>query len=249
MMDMTQIESADQPSIREAPATTKRLLPPPAAFAAAANVRDPAIYEQARRDPSAFWAEQATRLSWRRGWDRVLEWGPPWAKWYVGGYLNASENCVDRHLATWRKNKAAIIWEGEPGDQRVLTYRDLHREVGRAATVLRRLGVQPGDRVALYMPVIPELPIAMLACARLGAVHAVVFSGYSPEALRDRITDSGARVVITADGGYHRGNLVPLKDNVDVALTECPTVEHTLVVRRVGEQQLAVAMRSQRGCP
>ena len=246
MMDMTQIESADQPSIREAPATTKRLLPPPAAFAAAANVRDPAIYEQARRDPSAFWAEQATRLSWRRGWDHVLEWGPPWAKWYVGGYLNASENCVDRHLATWRKNKAAIIWEGEPGDQRVLTYRDLHREVGRVATVLRRLGVQPGDRVALYMPVIPELPIAMLACARLGAVHAVVFSGYSPEALRDRITDSGARVVITADGGYHRGNLVPLKDNVDVALTECPAVEHTLVVRRVGEQQLAVAMRSQR---
>jgi acetyl-CoA synthetase len=231
---------------RGVPMTEQTLIAPPPAFAAAANVRDPAIYEHARRDPVAFWAEQATQLSWRRAWERPLDWETPWAKWFVGGSLNASENCVDRHLATWRKNKAAIIWEGEPGDQRVLTYRDLHREVGRAATVLRRLGVASGDRVAIYMPVIPELPIAMLACARLGAVHAVVYSGYSPDALADRVADCGARVIITTDAGYHRGNIVALKDNVDVALTACPTVERVLVVRRAGEQQASVTMRPQR---
>jgi acetyl-CoA synthetase len=249
MMDLIEQEHQGREALhgkRELAMPEPALIPPPPAFAAAANVHDPAIYEHARRDPVAFWAEQATRLSWRRPWDRPLEWETPWAKWFVGGSLNASENCVDRHLATWRKNKAAIIWEGEPGDQRVLTYRDLHREVGRAAAVLRRLGVGPGDRVAIYMPVIPELPIAMLACARLGAVHAVVFSGYSSEALADRVADCGARVLITADAGYHRGNIVPLKDNADVALADCPSIERVLVVRRAGEQQASVSMAPQR---
>jgi acetyl-CoA synthetase len=219
------------------------LIPPPTAFAAAANVRDAAIYDRARSDPAAFWAEQATRLEWSQAWERVLDWQTPWAKWFVGGRLNACANCVDRHLTTWRRNKAAILWEGEPGDTRVLTYRDLAREVAQAAAVLRNLGVQPGDRVALYMPMIPELAIAILACARLGAVHAVVYSGYSPEALRDRVNDCGARVLVTADAGYHRGNIVPLKDQADVALAECPTVDRALVVRRVGEQVQAVNMR------
>jgi acetyl-CoA synthetase len=246
LIERSNEEQAGPAGERGSPMTEQALIPPPPAFAAAANVRDPAIYEHARHDPVTFWAEQATRLNWRHTWERPLEWETPWAKWFVGGSLNASENCVDRHLATWRKNKAALIWEGEPGDQRVLTYRDLHREVGRAATVLRRLGVAAGDRVAIYMPVIPELPIAMLACARLGAVHAVVYSGYSPDALADRLADCGARVVITADAGYHRGNIVPLKDNVDVALATCPTVERVLVVRRAGEQQASVSMRRPR---
>jgi acetyl-CoA synthetase len=246
LIERSNEEQADPTRERGVLMTEQTLISPPPAFAAAANVRDPAIYEHAQRDPAAFWAEQATRLNWRRAWDRPLDWETPWAKWFVGGSLNASENCVDRHLATWRKNKAAIIWEGEPGDQRVLTYRDLHREVGRVATVLRRLGVGSGDRVAIYMPVIPELPIAMLACARLGAVHVVVYSGYSPDALADRVADCGARVIVTADAGYHRGNIVPLKDNVDVALSACQGVERVLVVRRAGEQQTSIAMRPQR---
>jgi acetyl-CoA synthetase len=225
---------------------TRELIAPPAVFAANANVRDPAIYERARHDPVAFWAEQASRLSWRRPWDNVLEWQAPWARWFSGGYLNACENAVDRHLVSWRRNKAAFIWEGEPGDTRVLTYLDLHREVCRAAFVLRALGVQKGDRVVLYMPIIPELPIAILACARLGAIHAVVYSGYSSEALADRINDCGAHVVVTADAGYHRGNVVPLKDQVDVALAGCPEVRHVLVVRRVGDQSLPAAMTTGR---
>jgi acetyl-CoA synthetase len=205
-------------------------------------VRDASIYERASRDPEGFWAEQAARLSWRRPWERVLEWEAPWAKWFSGGYLNACENCVDRHLLTWRRNKAALIWEGEPGDGRVLTFRGLHREVCRAASVLRRLGVGAGDRVAIYMPVIPEQAIAALACARIGAVHVMVHSRYSPEALRDRILDAGARILITADGGYYRGNVLPLKDQADAAVAECPEVRHVLTVRRVGEQALPVRM-------
>jgi acetyl-CoA synthetase len=167
-------------------------------------------------------------------------------QWFIGGELNAAYNCVDRHLATWRRNKAALIWEGEPGDRRVLTYRDLHREVAQTAAVLRGLGVRAGDRVALYLPMIPELPIAMLACARLGAIHAVVFSGYSPEALRDRINDCGARLLITADAGYHRGNAVPLKESVDAVLDACPNIERVLVVRRAGEQTQLPAMAAGR---
>jgi acetyl-CoA synthetase len=222
------------------------LIPPPPSFAANANVRDASIYERGRRDPEGFWAEQAARLSWRHVWDRVLEWQAPEARWFVGGYLNACENCVDRHLTTWRRNKAAIIWEGEPGEERVLTYHDLRRAVGHAAAALRALGVQPGDRVAIYMPVIPELPVAILACARLGAVHVVIYSGFSPDAVRDRINDSGARVLLTADGGYRRGNIIPLKDQADVALAECPGVQRVLVVRRLGEQTLPVYMAAGR---
>src|SRR5881392_1008937 len=199
-----------------------RVFPPSDEFRRQANVSDPAIYDRARTDLGAFWAEEAEHLDWFKPWDRVLEWKVPWAKWFIGGELNVTYNCVDRHAKSWRKTKAAIIWEGEPGEERVLTYRDLYREVNVAAAALRELGVQKGDRVALYMPMIPELPIAMLACARLGATHSVVFGGFSPEALRDRINDCECKVVVTADGGYRRGGVVPLKDNVDAALTDAP---------------------------
>lgn len=224
------------------PASALQTISPSPAFTDAANIHDPSIYERAAHDRAAFWAEQAARLTWRRPWDQVVEWQPPSVQWFLGGQLNVCENCVDRHLATWRRNKAALIWEGEPGDRRVLTYRDLYREVAQTAAVLRQLGVKAGDRVALYMPMIPELPIAMLACARLGAIHAVVYSGYSPEALRDRINDCGARLLITADGGYHRGNIVSLKESVDGMLDACPSVEQVLVVRRIGEQTQTPAM-------
>ncbi|MGE5507630.1 MAG: acetate--CoA ligase [Chitinophagales bacterium] len=211
----------------------ERSFPPPPALAATARARDPELYASAARDPEAFWAEQAAALDWFRLWDRVLDWdNPPFARWFVGGRLNASYNCLDRHLGTWRRNKAALLWEGEPGESRVLTYQDLHREVCRCANALRRLGVTRGDRVTLYLPMIPELVIAMLACARLGAAHSVVFAGYSVEALRDRLRDAGSNLVVTADGGYRRGNVVPLKRNVDDALAQCPEVRTVLVVRR-----------------
>jgi acetyl-CoA synthetase len=211
------------------------ILPTPT-FASQANVRDLQIYQRARRDLATFWAEQSNRLTWRRPYDHTLDWRPPSAQWFSAGQLNACENCVDRHLTTWRRNKAAILWEGEPGDRRVLTFRDLYVDVAKAAAVLRRLGVRKGDRVAIYLPMIPELVISILACARLGVIHAVVYSGYSPAALRDRINDCGARLLITADAGYHRGNVVPLKENVDGVLGTCPSIERVLVVRRMGEQ-------------
>ena len=223
-----------------------RRFPPPPEFAAQANVRDPAVYQRAHDDPEGFWAQAAERLDWFRRWDRVLDWQAPWAKWFIGGQLNASYNCVDRHLTTWRRNKAALIWEGEPGDTRVLTYRDLYREVNRFAGVLKGLGVQKGDRVVFYMPMIPELAIGMLACARLGAPHTVVFGGFSAEALRDRINDSQGKLVITADGGWRRGNIVPLKDTADVAVAECPSVERVLVVSRVGTEVRPVQMQEGR---
>ncbi|MGZ3666553.1 MAG: AMP-binding protein, partial [Ktedonobacterales bacterium] len=223
-----------------------RRFPPPPEFVAAANVRDPSVYQRAHDDPEGFWAEAANRLDWYQRWDRVLEWNAPWAKWFVGGQLNASYNCVDRHIATWRRNKAAIIWEGEPGDTRVLTYRDLYREVNRFAAVLRDLGIQKGDRVAFYMPMIPELAIGMLACARIGAPHTVIFGGFSAEALRDRINDSQAKLCVTADGGWRRGSVVPLKDTTDTAVAECPTIEHVLVVRRVGADVRQVTMQDGR---
>ncbi|MFN8522931.1 MAG: acetate--CoA ligase [Chloroflexota bacterium] len=208
---------------------------PSAAFKSQANLADPAIYQTAAADPEAFWAEKAKDLDWIKPYERVLEWNCPWAKWFVGGQLNASANCVDRHTRTWRKNKAAIIWEGEPGDSRVLTYGDLYREVNRCAAALKRLGLAKGDRVAIYMGMVPELPIAMLACARLGALHTVIFGGFSPESIRDRILDCEAKLVITADGGWRRGGKVPLKDNADKAVAECPTVEHMLVVNRTDD--------------
>ncbi|MFN3974825.1 MAG: acetate--CoA ligase [Dehalococcoidia bacterium] len=211
-----------------------RTFPPPEGLRERANARDPRIYEEGRRNPLGFWAQAAEELHWFRKWDKVLEWDPPYAKWFVGGKLNASYNCIDRHLSTFRKNKAAIIWEGEPGDQRVLTYQDLHREVCRFANTLKAMGVRKGDRVTIYLPMIPELPIAMLACARIGAPHSVVFGGFSADALRDRIQDAEAKVLITADGGYRRGGVVPLKLNADEAVAQCPTVEKVVVVRRIG---------------
>ena len=208
----------------------QRRFPPPAGFAAQANGTR-ALYDAAR-DPEAFWAEQARALTWIRPWDRVLEWTPPHAKWFVGGVLNVSANCLDRHLAGALRNKAAIVWEGEPGDRRVLTYWDLAREVRRAANALKQLGVHKGDRVAIYLPMIPEAAIAMLACARIGAVHSVIFGGFSAESVRDRVNDATAKVLITADAGYRRGQVVPLKRMADHAMAEAPTIEHCIVVQR-----------------
>ena len=205
---------------------------PPAAFAAEANVRDPKIYETAAADPEAFWAGQAAELEWSTPWTRVLDWRPPHAKWFVGGQLNASVNCLDRHVRGWRRNKAAIIWEGEPGDRRTMTYWELYRDVCQFANVLKSLGVRKHDRVAIYLPLVPELAIAMLACARIGAVHSVVFGGFSAESLRDRINDQHARVLVTADGGYRRGNVVPLKRVADEAIAQAPSIEKVVVVQR-----------------
>jgi acetyl-CoA synthetase len=204
----------------------------PETFRRNAVVRDDSIYAEAERDPQAFWSRFAEELEWSRRWDRVLEWQPPHAKWFVGGKLNASVNCVDRHVRGPRRNKAALIWEGEPGDRRTLTYFDLFRQVSAFANVLKSLGVKKGDRVAIYMPLVPELAIAMLACARIGAVHSVVFGGFSAESLRDRINDAKARLLITADGGYRRGQIVPLKQVVDEAVADTPSIENVIVVQR-----------------
>jgi acetyl-CoA synthetase len=221
--------------------TENRAFPPSEAFRAQANVRDTAVYEQAARDPEAFWASFAAELEWSRPWTQVLEWNPPHAKWFVGGTINASVNCLDRHVRTARRNKAALIWEGEPGDRRTLTYYDLHREVCQFANVLKSLGVTRGDRVAIYLPLIPELAIAMLACARIGAVHSVVFGGFSAESLRDRINDAQARLLVTADGGFRRGGVVALKKVADEALADTPSIEHAVIVRR-GQSDIPVTM-------
>jgi len=217
-----------------------RVFAPPEGFASEAFVpsRDhyDEIYRRSVADPSGFWGEQAARLRWMKPWERVLDWDAPNAKWFVGGRLNVSDNCLDRHLAGPRRNKAAIIWEGEPGERRVLTYFELHREVCRFANALKRLGVRSGDRVGIYLPMIPEAAIAMLACARIGATHSVVFGGFSAEALRDRMNDAQAKVVITSDGGWRRGSIVPLKGNVDAAVAETPSVKDVVVVRRTGEK-------------
>jgi acetyl-CoA synthetase len=210
----------------------RRVLEASAEFKARAVVSDPAVYEYAERDPEAFWASFARELEWSAPWSRVLDWKPPHAKWFVDGTINASVNCLDRHVRTARRNKAALIWEGEPGDRRTLTYWDLFREVNRFASVLRGLGVTRGDRVAIYLPMIPELPVAMLACARIGAVHSVVFGGFSAVSLRDRINDQAAKVLVTADGGFRRGQTVPLKKIADEALEGTPTIKHVVVVRR-----------------
>jgi acetyl-CoA synthetase len=209
-----------------------RSFPPSETFARQANANDPAIYERAARDPEAFWAECARDLEWMKPWDKVLVWQPPHAQWFVGGQLNVSANCIDRHVRTARRNQAALIWEGEPGDRRTLTYWDLYREVSAFANVLKSLGVHRGDRVALYLPLIPELAIAMLACARIGAIHSVVFGGFSSESLRDRINDAEAVALVTADGGYRRGQIVPLKQMADEALRETPTIKSVVVVQR-----------------
>ena len=224
----------------------RRSYPPPEAFRAAARVRDPGIYDRAEADPEAFWAEQAENLVWSRKWDRVLDWKPPFARWFVGGRLNASVNCLDRHLEAGRGDRPAFHWEGEPrgpDDRKTLTYADLHREVCRFANALRGLGVGKGDRVAIYLPMIPELPIAMLACARIGAPHSVVFAGFSAQSLRDRIEDAEAKVLVTADGGHRRGGIVPLKAISDEALEGATPVRSVVVVRRTGEEVPMVAGR------
>ena len=215
----------------------QRKFPPPAEFSAQAHIGSMEQYREmcadAEKDPEGFWARIADEhLDWFRKWDKVLEWDAPFAKWFVGGQLNVSHNCIDRHLTTWRKNKAALVWEGEPGDQRVLTYQQLHREVCKAANVLKSLGVEKGDRVGLYMPLVPELAIAMLACTRIGATHSIIFGGFSADAIRDRMNDCTAKVIVTADGGFRRGASFPLKPTVDQALADCPSVEKVLVVRR-----------------
>jgi acetyl-CoA synthetase len=224
-----------------------RVFPPPPDFARAAHLGSLEAYRtlhaRSLADPEAFWAEQAGALAWIRKWDRVLDWQPPFARWFDGGLLNLSANCLDRHVATWRRNKAAIIWEGEPGEVRTLTYQQLLQEVCRCANALKALGVGKGDRVGIYMPLVPEAAVAMLACARIGAIHGVVFGGFSAEALRDRMNDAQAKAIITADGGYRRGAVVPLKANVDAALEDAPSVASVLVVRRTGS---AVAMREGR---
>src|SRR2546426_6676288 len=194
------------------------------------------IYRESVEQPEQFWGRIAEELHWFKKWDRVLEWNCPWAKWFSGGQINLSYNCLDRHLQTWRKNKAALIWEGEPGDTRTLTYQQLHSEVCRFANVLKKIGVGRGDRVALYMPLIPELAISMLACARIGATHSVVFGGFSSTALIDRINDAQCKAVVTADGGWRRGNEVKLKAAVDEALKETPSVQSCVVVRRTGSK-------------
>jgi acetyl-CoA synthetase len=212
----------------------RRTFEPPGDFVDQANADDPAIYLEAERDPESWWASQAERLDWIERWDEVMEWDPPHHKWFLGGKLNAAHNCLDRHLGS-NGDRVAYHWIGEPGEKRTITYEELHEEVSRLANGLKDLGVRKGDRVAIYLPMIPELPAAMLACARIGAPHSVVFGGFSAESLRDRINDAECKVLITADGGYRRGQLVPLKTNADEALSETPSIEYVIVVRRTEE--------------
>ena len=231
-----------QPTI-ESILQEKRVFSPSSEFSQAAQIKSlqeyQQIYDQAKANPEKFWEDlAASELHWFQKWDKVLDWQPPFAQWFVGGKINISYNCLDRHLTTWRRNKAALIWEGEPGDSRTLTYAQLHREVCQFANVLKQLGVKKGDRVGIYMPMIPEAAIAMLACARIGAPHTVVFGGFSAEALKDRLVDAQAKLVVTADGGWRKDKIVALKEQVDKALANngSPTVENVLVVKRTGQE-------------
>jgi len=231
-----------QPTI-ESILQEKRLFEPPTEFAAKAQIKSfedyQQLYEQAKADPVAFWESLAkSELHWLKPWDTVLDWQPPDVKWFAGGKINISYNCLDRHLTTWRRNKAAIIWEGEPGDSRTLTYAQLHREVCQFANVLKQLGIKKGDRVAIYLPMIPEAAIAMLACARIGAPHTVIFGGFSAEALKDRLVDAQAKLIVTADGGWRKDKMIALKEQVDLALAheEVTSVENVLVVERTKQK-------------
>ncbi len=219
-----------------------RTFKPSPAFARQANASSLGLITKADKNPVKFWESMARELVWKKKWRKALEWKAPDAKWFVGGKLNVTESCLDRWVeegAACHRNKAAIIWEGEPGDRRVLTYYDLWRQVNKFANVLKKFGIQKGDRVAIYLPMIPELVISILACARIGAVHNVVFGGFSPEALRDRINDAQAKLLITSDGGYRRGQIIPLKHDADNALQDCPTIENVVIVKR-GEFLLRV---------
>jgi acetyl-CoA synthetase len=236
---------ADSPEIH-ALLDEQRVFPPPAGWRETAHASDPSVYARAAADPEAFWAEFARELEWIQPWTQVVDWKAPYAKWFVGGKLNISANCLDRHIRTARRNKAALIWEGEPGDRRTLTYFDLHRQVSQFANVLRSLGVKKGDRVALYMPLIPELAIAMLACARIGAVHSVVFGGFSADSLRDRINDAQATVLVTADGGHRRGQVVPLKQMADEALQDTPSIRHVVIVQRSAGESFPIHVKEGR---
>lgn len=218
----------------------ERIFKPNANFSKEAHIKSLSeykkIYYSSMRSPQKFWAKMASELDWFKRWKKILLWNPPIAQWFVGGKLNVSYNCLDRHLSTWRKNKAAILWEGEPGESRTLTYQELHRQVCKFANVLKALGIQKGDRVVLYMPLVPELAIAMLACARIGATHSIIFAGFSSQALVDRIQDAQAKLVVTADGGYRKGSIVSLKENVDEAMKQLPFVEHVVVLKRTGQE-------------
>ncbi len=233
-------KSQDKGKALEALLVENRSFSPDPDFSRKANANDPKIWEKAAADPEKWWGEKAEEFFWFKKWDKVLdESNAPFFKWFVNGKTNLSVNCLDRHLTTWRRNKAAIIWEGEPGDERVLTYNDLHREVCKFTSVLRKMGIKKGDRVMIYLGMIPELPIAMLACSRIGAPHSVIFGGFSAESIADRVNDCQAKLVITADGGYRRGNIVPLKRNVDEALKSCPTVKNVIMVNRIGNESAA----------
>jgi acetyl-CoA synthetase len=234
---------ADAEATIEALLTERRVFEPSEGFRSRALWNDPAIYERAAADPAGFWAEQADGLHWFEKWNEVMEWKPPWVKWFLGGKLNVAYNCLDRHVESGGGDKVAYYWEGEPGEERTITYRELYEEVCRLANGLKSLGVRKGDRVAIYLGMVPELPIAMLACARLGAPHSVVFGGFSAESLKDRINDAKAKVLITADGGYRRGQEVPLKRNADEALKDCPSIEHAVTVRRTANEHPFIAGR------
>ncbi len=218
----------------------KRIFKPKEPFSRRAQIKSLSqykkMYEQSVKTPEKFWAKVAEELYWFRRWKKVLEWKNPHSKWFVNGKINLSYNCLDRHLGSWRRNKAAIIWEGENGETATWTYQQLHSQVCKFASVLKMLGIRKGDRVCIYMPMIPELAVAMLACARIGAVHSIVFAGFSASALIDRINDAEAKLIVTADGGYRRGQIITLKENVDAAVEHCPTVENVVVVKRLEKE-------------
>jgi len=209
-----------------------RIFPPPKNFSTQANLKDEGIYSQAKKNREEFWAQWARKLDWFKPWQKVLEWNPPYAQWFIGGKLNASYNCLDRHIKAGLGKKTALFWEGEPGDARAISYQELYLEVNKFANALKSLGARKGDRVAIYMPMIPEAAVAMLACARIGVVHTVVFGGFSPESLKDRIQDAEAKLLITADGGWRRGTVVALKDAADKAVAHCPSIKHVVVIER-----------------
>jgi acetyl-CoA synthetase len=212
----------------------EQVFDPPPEFTAQANASDPAIYDDAERDPEGWWESWARKLDWAEPWERVLDWKPPWAKWFVGGKLNVSHNCLDRHVEAGLGERVAYHWEGEDGERRAITYAELLEMTQRFANVLRGLGVERDDRVAIYLPMVPEAVAAMLACARIGAPHSVVFGGFSAEAVKDRIVDCEAKILVTADFSLRRGKPLPMKESIDAVLPECPSIEHVVVVRRTG---------------